>query len=207
MILNLIDKQKHVFFLFIKKTHNTQQGLWTWSLVMGTQWGRRSSPIHRFKFFLQRIILHPPHHHHDHPHHHSFHNKLLWSFYNLYQLTLIIAMSHDNHDNHDNDKSRRCPGAEMQKAADAANISVLFFQLVLIFGLFWVIFGPFFVAKYASVLSKSRFATLGPSVFIIISMATKSSILNIGFCWNELLQRKRLLILSLKQARRNLTPV
>ena len=107
MILNLIDKQKHVFFLFIKKTHNTQQGLWTWSLVMGTQWGRRSSPIHRFKFFLQRIILHPPHHHHDHPHHHSFHNKLLWSFYNLYQLTLIIAMSHDNHDD---DKSRlpRC---------------------------------------------------------------------------------------------------
>ena len=30
--------------------------------------------------------------------------------------------------------------AEMQKAAD---ISVLFFQLVLIFGPFWVIFGPF----------------------------------------------------------------
>ena len=33
-------------------------------------------------------------------------------------------------------------GAEMQKAADAADISVLFFQLVLIFGPFWVIFGP-----------------------------------------------------------------
>ena len=32
---------------------------------------------------------------------------------------------------------------EMQKAADAADISVLFFQLVLIFGPFWVIFGPF----------------------------------------------------------------
>ena len=31
----------------------------------------------------------------------------------------------------------------MQKAADAADISVLFFQLVLIFGQFWVIFGPF----------------------------------------------------------------
>ena len=32
---------------------------------------------------------------------------------------------------------------EMQKAADAADISVLFFfQLVLIFGPFWVIFGP-----------------------------------------------------------------
>ena len=77
---------------------------------------------------------------------------------------------------------------EMQKAADAADISVLFFQLVLIFGpfrQFWVIFGPFwtilghfwailgnfrsflghflvlfFVAKYASVLFKSLFATL-----------------------------------------------
>ena len=34
---------------------------------------------------------------------------------------------------------------EMQKAADAADISVLFFQLVLIFGPFWVIFGPFWV--------------------------------------------------------------
>ena len=33
--------------------------------------------------------------------------------------------------------------AEMQKVADAADISVLFFQLVLIFGPFWVIFGPF----------------------------------------------------------------
>ena len=33
--------------------------------------------------------------------------------------------------------------SEMQKAADAADISVLFFQLVLIFGPFWVIFGPF----------------------------------------------------------------
>ena len=33
--------------------------------------------------------------------------------------------------------------AEMQKAADAADISVLFFQLVLIFGPFWVVFGPF----------------------------------------------------------------
>ena len=32
---------------------------------------------------------------------------------------------------------------EMQKAADAADISVLFFQLVLIYGQFWVIFGPF----------------------------------------------------------------
>ena len=32
--------------------------------------------------------------------------------------------------------------AEMQKAADAADISVLFFQLVLILGPFWVIFGP-----------------------------------------------------------------
>ena len=31
----------------------------------------------------------------------------------------------------------------MQKVADAADISVLFFQLVLIFGSFWVIFGPF----------------------------------------------------------------
>ena len=31
----------------------------------------------------------------------------------------------------------------MQKVADAADISVLFFQLVLIFGPFWVIFGPF----------------------------------------------------------------
>ena len=31
----------------------------------------------------------------------------------------------------------------MQKAADAADISVLFFQLVLIFGPFWVIFEPF----------------------------------------------------------------
>ena len=30
----------------------------------------------------------------------------------------------------------------MQKVADAADISVLFFQLVLIFGPFWVIFGP-----------------------------------------------------------------
>ena len=34
------------------------------------------------------------------------------------------------------------PNSEMQKAADAADISVLFFQLVLIFGPFWVIFGP-----------------------------------------------------------------
>ena len=37
---------------------------------------------------------------------------------------------------------------EMQKAADAADISVLFFQLVLIFGpfwQFWVIFGLFWV--------------------------------------------------------------
>ena len=33
--------------------------------------------------------------------------------------------------------------AEMQKVTDAADISVLFFQLVLIFGPFWVIFGPF----------------------------------------------------------------
>ena len=34
--------------------------------------------------------------------------------------------------------------SEMQKVADAADISVLFFfQLVLIFGPFWVIFGPF----------------------------------------------------------------
>ena len=33
--------------------------------------------------------------------------------------------------------------AEMQKVADTADISVLFFQLVLIFGPFWVIFGPF----------------------------------------------------------------
>ena len=33
--------------------------------------------------------------------------------------------------------------SEMQKVADAADISVLFFfQLVLIFGPFWVIFGP-----------------------------------------------------------------
>ena len=31
----------------------------------------------------------------------------------------------------------------MQKAADAADISVIFFQMVLIFGPFWVIFGPF----------------------------------------------------------------
>ena len=38
--------------------------------------------------------------------------------------------------------------AEMQKAADAADISVLFFQLVLIFGPFWVIFGPFFGANF-----------------------------------------------------------
>ena len=37
---------------------------------------------------------------------------------------------------------------EMQKAADAADISVLFFQLVLIFGPFWVIFGPFFGANF-----------------------------------------------------------
>ena len=35
------------------------------------------------------------------------------------------------------------PATEMQKVADAADISVLFFQLVLIFGPFWVIFGPF----------------------------------------------------------------
>ena len=76
----------------------------------------------------------------------------------------------------------------MQKVADAADISVLFFQLVLIFGpfwQFWVIFGPIwailghfwailgnfrsflghflvliFLAKYASVLFKSLFATL-----------------------------------------------
>ena len=34
---------------------------------------------------------------------------------------------------------------EMQKAADAADISAIFFQLVLIFGPFWVIFGPFWV--------------------------------------------------------------
>ena len=34
--------------------------------------------------------------------------------------------------------------SEMQKVADAADISVLFFfQLVLISGPFWVIFGPF----------------------------------------------------------------
>ena len=33
--------------------------------------------------------------------------------------------------------------AEIQKVADPADISVLFFQLVLIFGPFWVIFGPF----------------------------------------------------------------
>ena len=31
----------------------------------------------------------------------------------------------------------------MQKVADAEDISVLFFQLVLIFGPFWVTFGPF----------------------------------------------------------------
>ena len=47
--------------------------------------------------------------------------------------------------------SRHCnsdPGGEkteMQKVADPADISVLFFQLVLIFGPFWVIFGPFWV--------------------------------------------------------------
>ena len=32
---------------------------------------------------------------------------------------------------------------EMQKVADAADITELFFQLVLIFGPLWVIFGPF----------------------------------------------------------------
>ena len=32
---------------------------------------------------------------------------------------------------------------EMQKVADATDIPVLFFQLVLIIGPFWVIFGPF----------------------------------------------------------------
>ena len=63
---------------------------------------------------------------------------------------------------------------EMQKAADAADISVLFFQLVLIFGpfrqfwvifgLFWVIFGPFFganfLAKNVSLLFLLLFASL-----------------------------------------------
>ena len=66
----------------------------------------------------------------------------------------------------------------MQKVADPADISVLFFssganfwvifgpfwQFWVIFGLFWVILGHFwclfFVAKYASVLFKSLFATL-----------------------------------------------
>ena len=38
--------------------------------------------------------------------------------------------------------------AEMQKVADAADISVLFFQLVLICGPFLVIFGPFFGANF-----------------------------------------------------------
>ena len=47
---------------------------------------------------------------------------------------------------------------EMQKVADAADIYVLFFQLVLIFGPF--LGAKFFVAKYASVLFKSLFATL-----------------------------------------------
>ena len=42
-----------------------------------------------------------------------------------------------------NTRYRRVSIAEMQKVADAADISVLFFQLVLIFGPFWVIFGPF----------------------------------------------------------------
>ena len=38
---------------------------------------------------------------------------------------------------------------EMQKVADASDISVLFFfQLVLIFGRVWVIFGPFFCANF-----------------------------------------------------------
>ena len=38
---------------------------------------------------------------------------------------------------------KRYMSSEMQKVADAADISVLFFQLVLIFGPFWVIFWPF----------------------------------------------------------------
>ena len=63
----------------------------------------------------------------------------------------------------------------MQKAADAADISVLFFSaganFWAILGHFWAILGNFrsflghflvliFVAKYASVLFKSLFATL-----------------------------------------------
>ena len=38
-------------------------------------------------------------------------------------------------------KHRGTRQPEMQKVADAADISVLFFQLVLIFEPFWVIFG------------------------------------------------------------------
>ena len=64
---------------------------------------------------------------------------------------------------------------EMQKVADAADISVLFFSaganFWAILGHFWAILGNFrsflghflvliFVAKYASVLFKSLFATL-----------------------------------------------
>ena len=78
-----------------------------------------------------------------------------------------------------------CHWSEMQKVADAADISVLFFSaganfwailghfwaILAIFGHFWAILGKFrsflghflvliFVAKYASVLFKSLFATL-----------------------------------------------